>query len=277
MSRSSRPVSSRNTSSRRPALDPQALGQDAALGAPGRDRGHQPRVHPVRAPRSCSARPGTPWPRCPPAARPAARPRPGRARPGTASWPADPHSSAGCPSATSLAVVDDDDAGRPAARLPPCSAWPGSPPRPAARRPSISSQVACRACGSRPGRRLVQEHQLRAADHRGGQRQPLLLAAGQPPVRGACRSRPGRARSAGAGSMRAGVEPGLHPQVLRRPGRGRDAAGLEHDADPGPQRRGRRAPGPGRAPGPCRRRAAGSPRRSRWWWSCPPRSAPGSP
>ena len=35
------------------------------------------------------------------------------------------------------------------------------------------------------GRRLVEEHQLRAPDHRAGQRQPLLLAAGEPLVRGA--------------------------------------------------------------------------------------------
>ena len=56
---------------------------------------------------------------------------------------------------------------------------------PSARSRRISSQVARRACGSMPGGRLVQEHQLGTADQRQRERQPLLLAAGQPLDRGA--------------------------------------------------------------------------------------------
>ena len=44
---------------------------------------------------------------------------------------------------------------------------------------SISSQSWRRDCGIEPGGRLVEEEQLRVADQRAGQRQPLLLAAGE--------------------------------------------------------------------------------------------------
>ena len=53
----------------------------------------------------------------------------------------------------------------------------------------MSSQVACLACGSKAGRRLVEEDQLGSADHGRGQRKPLLLATGQVLVGGSGRAR----------------------------------------------------------------------------------------
>ena len=47
------------------------------------------------------------------------------------------------------------------------------------RKSRMMSQSCRRDCGSRPGRRLVEEQQLRVADQRAGDGQPLLLAAGE--------------------------------------------------------------------------------------------------
>ena len=89
--------------------------------------------------------------------------------------------------------------------------------------------------GIEAGRRLIEEHQLGAADHRGGERQPLLLAARQPPERGAGAAGEAEPLDQQPGGDRVGVEAGHYPQVLPGPGSGRDAAGLEHHADLRPQ------------------------------------------
>ena len=78
---------------------------------------------------------------------------------------------------------------------------------PSARSSPISSQVACRACGSRPGGRLVEEDQLGPADD--GQRPATAAAAARRTAAGtACgRPRPARAGSSSAsGSQGVGVE-----------------------------------------------------------------------
>ena len=78
------------------------------------------------------------------------------------------------------------------------------------------------------------------------------------------------------GVARVRVERGVLAEDLARPGAHVDAAALEHQPDPGAQRRGRRSQGPTRARGRCRRPPADTPRRSRRSWSCPRRSARGA-
>jgi ATP-binding cassette subfamily B protein len=93
--------------------------------------------------------------------------------------------------------------------------------------------VARRACGSRPA--VVQEDQLGAADDRHGEREALLLAARQPPVR-----RPAAALQTEPFDERVHVQ-GMGVQFrdmaehLLRAGTRVDAAGLEHHADTGVQ------------------------------------------
>ena len=118
---------------------------------------------------------------------------------------------------------------------------------------------------------LVEEHQLGAPDDGAGQREPLLLAAGQPLVRGA--------RAAGEPEH---VEQPRRVERVRRAGRDQaqhlvrpharvGAAALGHHADAGAQRVGRARAGRCRAPGPRPRRRRGARCRSRRWWSCPRR------
>ena len=77
---------------------------------------------------------------------------------------------------------------------------------PSARSLRIRSQVRAPRLRIHAGGRLVEEDQLRTADQRQGQRQPLLLPAGQPLDRGRVRrrsARPGRAaRRSRAGARR---------------------------------------------------------------------------
>ena len=88
------------------------------------------------------------------------------------------------------------------------------------------------------GRGLVEEHQFRPADHGGGERDPLLLPAGQPLDRGARRAGQAQPVQQPGRVQRADVEPGEHAQVLAGPDGRRDAAGLQHHPDPRPQRPG---------------------------------------
>jgi hypothetical protein len=82
------------------------------------------------------------------------------------------------------------------------------------------------------GGRLVQEDQLRPPDEGGGQREALLLSAGQPAVRGAGVLGQAQAVQQDGRVDRIGVERRHQPEELSRPGRRRHAAGLRHDADP---------------------------------------------
>ena len=118
------------------------------------------------------------------------------------------------------------------------------------------------------GGRLVQEDQLGAADDGHRQGEPLLLAAGEPPVgRTAAAAEARAARSArprpagGRAAWRCGG-------ASRRPGRRsrRRRTGASRRSGAAAPRR--RAPGRGPGPGRCRRPACGSPRRSRPWSSC---------
>ena len=108
-------------------------------------------------------------------------------------------------------------------------------PAPAARSPVDQLPGGVPGLRVEPRRGLVEEHQLRPADHGRGERQPLLLAAGQPLERRP--PGPGQAEPVQQQPRidRVGVEPGQHAQVLTGPGRGRDAAGLQHHADFRPQ------------------------------------------
>ena len=148
----------------------------------------------------------------------------------------------------------------------------------------VAAQPADQVPGAAPGLRvhaggrLVEEQQLRTRDQRHRQRQPLLLAAGQPldrraghlgqpHLRRAARRRPAGARRS---CRTAAAVPGRGPRCSRR----RRPAASPRPWDAARRRRG---PGPARAPGPGRRRRAGSPRRSRWWWSCRRRWCPAAP
>jgi hypothetical protein len=80
--------------------------------------------------------------------------------------------------------------------------------------------------------------ELGAADDGRGERQPLLLPAGQPLVRGARgRGQADQVEQRRDGD-RMGVEPAQQVQVVGRGHRRGNSAGLEHHADPGPQRPG---------------------------------------
>src|SRR6185437_12717255 len=83
------------------------------------------------------------------------------------------------------------------------------------------------------GGRLVEKHQIRTAENGGGQRQALLLPAGQPLVRGLGVSGQAHDVKEPRRVVWFHMEPTERPEVL--PGRygGRNAARLEHHADPG--------------------------------------------
>ena len=145
--------------------------------------------------------------------------------------------------------------------------------RPADLKPSISSQSWRRDCGIEAGGRLVQEEQLGVADQGAGQRQPLLLAAGE-------RAHPGLGllpelhhgddvvrRRAALVEAAEELHRLLHGELLRELGL------LERDAEPLAQLAVVRAPAAARARSPRRRRGCSAPRRSRWSWSCPHRWA----
>ena len=275
-SRSSRPVSVEEDVLERAPLDREAVGHDAVVGAPG-GHGRRAAAGPDVAVDDVRSR-----------AVPRRRGRAGRQRGcqrGQRRSPAR-RGSVTCPAAPAAV----SSAGEPAATTRPRSTittWSAScsassmrcvvstTATPSARSSATRSHTARRACGSRPGGRLVEEHQLGPADQGERELDPLLLAAGQPPVRRAAAGGPGRAARASAGTSggsayrRRDVAQRLH---------GASAAGhpavLEHHADPRAQRRGRRPSGPGRGRGPSRSPAGGYPRRSRPWWSCRPRWDP---
>ena len=120
-------------------------------------------------------------------------------------------------------------------------------------------QVPELAAGLRvePGRRLVEEEQLGAADDAERHVHPAALAAGQ--RRGswlpALSVSPTSSITSSAGA-RVGVEAGEVPDHLADGQLGRVVGVLQHDADPGPPVAGRPCPGPRPAPAPRRRRAA---------------------
>ena len=69
---------------------------------------------------------------------------------------------------------------------------------PRSRIDSMTRQVSRRACGSRPGRQLVEDGDPRPPDEGQRDRQPLLLAAGQVPIGGVAAGRRDRGRRAAA-------------------------------------------------------------------------------
>ena len=148
---------------------------------------------------------------------------------------------------------------------------------PAARSAAIRSRVACFARRVHAGGRLVEDEELRPADERQREAQPLLLAARQPPVaasRPRCRGRraraagpgpPGRGRTGrtGGGPRAAVVRWSMPPSWSISPIRGRSARPSLHGIQ-------------AEHPAPSRRRRGGSPRGSRPSSSCRRRSGPSS-
>ena len=101
----------------------------------------------------------------------------------------------------------------------------------------VADQVPGRVARLRvdTGGRLVQEDQLGAPDHGHRQGQPLLLAAGQPPVgRRAGTAEPDPLEQR-VGLERVSVQGGDVAEHLARLNRRGDTAGLEHHPDAGPQ------------------------------------------
>ena len=163
--------------------DAQLADRDAALLRPGRRLGQQRRRHrrsgrdrrPVRpagpgarraatpARRRCR---GRPWSRAAPSS--PARRRRGAGSPGRRAPPAGPGRRWRC--------------GRPGARPPPSSGSSSSTVTPRARSDRMIVPGRPPRLRVHAGGRLVQEDQLRPADQRQRQRQPLLLAAGEPPI-----------------------------------------------------------------------------------------------
>ncbi len=92
-------------------------------------------------------------------------------------------------------------------------------------------------CRVHPGGRFVEEDELRPADDRKGEPQALPLAARQDAVRNACRIGQAGLLEQRVRIERIAVEPGVQPEDLGRPCLGVDAAGLEHQPDPRPERR----------------------------------------
>ena len=124
------------------------------------------------------------------------------------------------------------------------------------------------ALGVDAGGGLVEEEHLGPADQGQGQRQALLLAAGQPPPRGPAdryRAPPGRGARRGPRGRRSSGRTGGGPGPSRASGRRRRAAASRRSGAPARRGPGR---GRGRGPGPSRRRPAGSPRGPRRCWSC---------
>ena len=86
------------------------------------------------------------------------------------------------------------------------------------------------------GGRLVEEHQLGAADDRARQRQALLLAAGKPAVGGACGVGEAEGVQQPGGVQRLGRVGGHQIQHLPGAGGRVAAAALQHHPDPGADR-----------------------------------------
>ena len=124
---------------------------------------------------------------------------------------------------------------------------------------------------------LVEEEHLGLAHQGQRQRESLLLPAGQPPPRGA----PDRAEADPleevVGVLGVVVVGGEEVEDLGRAEHGVDAAPLQHHPDAGHQGGVVGGAGRGRAPGPSRRRAGGSPRGPRRCWSCRRRWARAAP
>ena len=98
-----------------------------------------------------------------------------------------------------------------------------------------SGRGAC--LGVHAGGRLVEDHHLGTADEREREPEPLSLAAGQPPV-----ARPGHGAETDqvqqlVGVARVRVETPVLRERLARLGAGIDPAALEHQPDPGSERR----------------------------------------
>ena len=84
---------------------------------------------------------------------------------------------------------------------------------------------------------LVEEHQFGSADQRAGQREPLLLPAGEPTVGGAGRVGQAQRAQQPLRVQRVGGVGGHQVEHLAGPGRGIAAAALQHHADARPQPR----------------------------------------
>lgn len=92
-----------------------------------------------------------------------------------------------------------------------------------------------RACGSSPAVGSSRKTSSGLLDDREGQGEALLLAAGEPTVGGAAAGAEAEAFDQGVHVERVGVELRHVAEHLVGPGAGVDAAGLEHDPDPGAQ------------------------------------------
>ena len=125
-----------------------------------------------------------------------------------------------------------------------------------------------------PGGRLVEHHYLGSTDERECQPESLALAAGEPPIAGPRhRPEPDKVEEL-IRIARIDVEAAVLHERLAWLRPRIDATALEHQPDARPE--GAPAATTDRRPGPapCRRRPAGTPRRSRRSWSCPRRSVP---
>ena len=237
-----------------------ASGSDAVESVAARRRHRARRVAPGRTAASA------------PPERRRARPRPAAGRAGTAAE-ASPRrcSSAGVPDGDDPAAVEDaDPVGQPLDV--------GQVVARQQDRGALVAQVRDdrpgRGAGLRvhPGGRLVEDHDLGPADERERQPEPLPLAARQAPVaRPRDGAQPDEVEQL-VGVARVVVEPAVLAEGLARLGARVDAAALEHQPDPRPERRSARRRIDARGRGPSRRRRAGSPRRSRPSSSCPRRS-----
>ena len=103
---------------------------------------------------------------------------------------------------------------------------------PSSRRSRISCQISRRPCGSSPVVGSSRNDDLRPPDDRQRQRQPLLLPAGQPPVRRTPAGAQVEPLHQGGQIQRVGVQRGDVPEHLQRADAGPGAALLEHHADP---------------------------------------------
>ena len=87
-----------------------------------------------------------------------------------------------------------------------------------------------------PRRRFVEDHDLGSTDEREREPESLALAAGQPPVAGPChRGQPDQLEQL-VRVTRIGVEAAVLAERLARLGTRVDAAALEHQPDPRPER-----------------------------------------
>ena len=188
----------------------------------------------------------------PSAAASATRSRPGVAANHISSPAACCVSSAGVPSAASRPpAMIATRSQRCSASSIPCVVSSTVVPR--AARSRTSSHVVARACGSMPGGRLVEEHDLGLADQRARERQPLRLPARQPAHRRALGVAQPDDVEQSLGRFGIVVVRGEQAQQLERPQARVQPAVLEHHADPRAELRAVAHAGRGRARAPCRR------------------------